>query len=261
MTRQAIGEGAEFVIWPESSTPFRFEDDRAGRRADSRRWRSRRACRSCSAAISSCAAADAPITFYNSAFLVRPGRHDRRRLPQDAPGAVRRVRAGQEACSSSRRRSSRRCRDFSAGEEATLLPVGGHLVSTAICYEVVYPDLVRALRRRRQRAADDDHQRRVVRPDVGAVPALRAGLDARDRGGPLSGALRQHRHQRHRRSVRARGRAHRHLSAGGRRRRGAVPDDVDASTRGTATSCAYASVAASTAARCARVAASSEPAV
>jgi apolipoprotein N-acyltransferase len=33
--------------------------------------------------------------------------------------------------------------DFSAGEEAALLPVGDHLVSTAICYEVVYPDLVR----------------------------------------------------------------------------------------------------------------------
>ena len=33
--------------------------------------------------------------------------------------------------------------DFSAGDEAALLPVGGHLISTAICYEVVYPDLVR----------------------------------------------------------------------------------------------------------------------
>ena len=27
MTRQAIGEGAEFVLWPESSTPFSFEED------------------------------------------------------------------------------------------------------------------------------------------------------------------------------------------------------------------------------------------
>jgi apolipoprotein N-acyltransferase len=33
--------------------------------------------------------------------------------------------------------------DFSAGDAATLLPVAGHLISTAICYEVVYPDLVR----------------------------------------------------------------------------------------------------------------------
>jgi apolipoprotein N-acyltransferase len=33
--------------------------------------------------------------------------------------------------------------DFSAGDEATLLPVNGHPVSTAICYEIVYPGLVR----------------------------------------------------------------------------------------------------------------------
>ena len=37
--------------------------------------------------------------------------------------------------------------DFSAGDAAVLLPVGGHLMSTAICYEIVYPDLVRQLRR------------------------------------------------------------------------------------------------------------------
>ena len=70
-------------------------------------------------------------------------RHDRRRLPQDAPGAVRRVRAAQAAAvlrgaagrSSvgllGRRRRRCCCRS------------DGHLVSTAICYEVVYPDLVR----------------------------------------------------------------------------------------------------------------------
>jgi apolipoprotein N-acyltransferase len=32
---------------------------------------------------------------------------------------------------------------FDAGEDATLLPVGGHWISVAICYEIVYPDLVR----------------------------------------------------------------------------------------------------------------------
>jgi apolipoprotein N-acyltransferase len=33
--------------------------------------------------------------------------------------------------------------DFSAGDAAVMLPVRGHLMSTAICYEIVYPDLVR----------------------------------------------------------------------------------------------------------------------
>jgi apolipoprotein N-acyltransferase len=34
-------------------------------------------------------------------------------------------------------------RGFDAGHEATLLPVASHQVSTAICYEIIYPDLVR----------------------------------------------------------------------------------------------------------------------
>jgi apolipoprotein N-acyltransferase len=33
--------------------------------------------------------------------------------------------------------------DFSAGEHAVVLPVRDHLISTSICYEIVYPDLVR----------------------------------------------------------------------------------------------------------------------
>jgi apolipoprotein N-acyltransferase len=33
--------------------------------------------------------------------------------------------------------------DFSAGDGAVLMPVDGHSISTAICYEIVYPDLVR----------------------------------------------------------------------------------------------------------------------
>jgi apolipoprotein N-acyltransferase len=33
--------------------------------------------------------------------------------------------------------------DFTPGRDAALLPVGDHLVSTAICYEIVYPGLVR----------------------------------------------------------------------------------------------------------------------
>ena len=60
------------------------------------------------------------------------------------------------------------------------------------------------VRRGRQRAADDDHQRRLVRSDLGAVSAFRASVDARHRKRPLSRARRQHRHQRHRRSVRTR---------------------------------------------------------
>ena len=34
-------------------------------------------------------------------------------------------------------------RGFDAGDELTLLPVGPHEISTPICYEIIYPDLVR----------------------------------------------------------------------------------------------------------------------
>ena len=34
-------------------------------------------------------------------------------------------------------------RGFDGGDQLTLLPVGSHEVSTAICYEIIYPDLVR----------------------------------------------------------------------------------------------------------------------
>lgn len=145
MTRQAIREGAEMVIWPESSLPYRFEDDPAAaaqvrtlaRQArvpilfgsDQIEWRTQNRQR-------------VPVRYFNSAFLVSP---------DGSTGGVYRkmhlVPFGEyvplkqifffaaplvEAVS-----------DFSAGDEAVLLPVNGHLISTAICYEIVYPDLVR----------------------------------------------------------------------------------------------------------------------
>ena len=142
MTRQAIRRGAGFVIWPESSTPFRFEDDPAaaaqvralaptGARADPLRQRSVRARRE-----------RAPTTFYNSAFLVRA---------DGTTGGVYRkmhlVPFGEyvplKRCSSSPRRWSRRCRTSRRARTPRCCRLADHLVSTAICYEVVYPDLVR----------------------------------------------------------------------------------------------------------------------
>jgi hypothetical protein len=74
-TREAIGRGAALVIWPESSTPFRFEEDSAGAAqirtlarqtgvsiifgSDHVEWRVAGASR-------------LPEKAFNSAFLVRP---------------------------------------------------------------------------------------------------------------------------------------------------------------------------------------------
>ena len=139
MTRQAIAGGAQFVIWPESSTPFYFEQDRAG--ADEIRAIARQS------GVPILVGSDQidpgpPTTYYNAAFLVR--------ADGSTGGVYRKIHLvpfGEyvplkrvfffaaplvEAVS-----------DFSAGSEAVLLPVRGHLVSTSICYEIVYPDLVR----------------------------------------------------------------------------------------------------------------------
>ena len=147
MSRQALGQGATFVIWPESSTPFYFEHDLL-RGASIRRL-----------------ATEAKATFllgsdqvepvrptpglprpeertYNAAFLVRP---------DGRVGAVYRkmhlVPFGEyvplqrllffvapivEAAS-----------NFVPGSEAVLLPVGTHRASTAICYEVIFASLMR----------------------------------------------------------------------------------------------------------------------
>ena len=92
MTRDVVRRGAQFVIWPESSTPFTFEERsrRASRRCAT--WRARSACRFCSAAIRSVAAV-ADAAHYNAAFQLDARRADGRGLPEDAPRAVRRVRS------------------------------------------------------------------------------------------------------------------------------------------------------------------------
>jgi apolipoprotein N-acyltransferase len=145
MTRQAIREGAEMVIWPESSLPYRFEDDPAAaaqvrtlaRQAhvpilfgsDQIEWRTQGNQR-------------VPVRYFNSAFLVSPdgrtgGVYRKMHLvPFGEYVPLKRIfffaAPLVEAVS-----------DFSAGDEAVLLPVNGHPISTAICYEIVYPALVR----------------------------------------------------------------------------------------------------------------------
>lgn len=145
-TRQVIGAGAELVAWPESATPFMFEEDALGAErvrtlarqaripillgSDQIEWRSSNGRR-------------VPDRSYNSAFLIEPTGQTagvyrkihlvpfgeyvplRRWLFFAAP-LVAAIGSG-----------------FAAGDDATLLPLGTHRISVAICYEIVYPSLIR----------------------------------------------------------------------------------------------------------------------
>ena len=145
MTRQAIAQGAQFVVWPESSTPFYFEEDLGGADmvrniartshvpillgSDQIEWHVEGNRRTAS-------------KYYNSAFLVRAdgttaGSYRKMHLVpfgEYVPLKELLFFAGPlvEAVG-----------PFSAGSDPALLPVAGHRISVAICYEVVYPALIR----------------------------------------------------------------------------------------------------------------------
>jgi len=138
LSQQAVQNGAQFLLWPESSTPFYFEDDLGGGLV-------RGMVRTLGVPLllgsDEMEPGDPPRNF-NSAFMLDPA---------GATAAVYRkihlVPFGEyvpfqhllffvgplvEAVSA-----------FSAGTSVTMLPVEGHMVSTAICYEVTYPSLQR----------------------------------------------------------------------------------------------------------------------
>jgi apolipoprotein N-acyltransferase len=146
MTRQALASGATFIIWPESSTPFYFEHDLL-RGAVIRRLASEAKATLLIGSdqvepVRAEARKEPAQRLYNAAFLVRP---------DGQVGAVYRkmhlVPFGEyvpaqrllffvgplvESVSS-----------FDPGTDPVMLPVGTHLASTAICYEVIYGSLMR----------------------------------------------------------------------------------------------------------------------
>ncbi len=146
MTRQAVEQGATFVIWPESAFPVLFSEDLRGHQV-------RRLARETGATlligsdqierVRRDATTDAlDDRLFNAAYLVKP---------DGSIGAVYRkmhlVPFGEyvplqrllffvapivEAVS-----------NFTPGDSRVLLPVGDARVSTAICYEVIFGSLIR----------------------------------------------------------------------------------------------------------------------
>lgn len=139
MTQRAIAEGAQVVLWPESSTPFYFQENKP----DAEQVRA--IARDSKVPIlvgSDEIVHGSPTKYYNAAFLVGPDGTDRgtyRKMHLVPFGEYVPMKSVLffaaplvEAVS-----------DFTAGDAISLLPVLGRFISTSICYEIVYPDLVR----------------------------------------------------------------------------------------------------------------------
>ena len=139
MSRQAADGGARLVIWPEASIPFTFDDDREG--SEQIRQLARETGADLLIGGTQTELAASP-KYYNAAFLVnREGEtaavyHKIHLVPFGEYVPLRRALFFVSPLVET-------VADFSPGTVPVMLPVGDHLVSTAICYEVIYPGLVR----------------------------------------------------------------------------------------------------------------------
>jgi apolipoprotein N-acyltransferase len=139
MTRLATRLGASLVVWPESSTPFLYQEDPVGAN------QLRSLARSTHAAIlfgSDQIERGTPRKYYNAAFFV------------DANGADAGVYRKMHLVPFGEYVPFKRVfffaaplveavADFSPGQTPTVFAFGPHRLSTAICYEIVYGSLVR----------------------------------------------------------------------------------------------------------------------
>ncbi|MEQ1574972.1 MAG: apolipoprotein N-acyltransferase [Vicinamibacterales bacterium] len=143
MTRDAVRRGAQYVLWPESATPFMFEEDDAGEAAV------RDLAREMgvpilfgSDQVERVSGPPAAIRMYNAAFLLEPSGNTRavyRKIHLVPFGEF--IPGKQLLSFVSPLVQS--LGEFAPGTAMVMLPVNGHLTSTAICYEVVYPSLIR----------------------------------------------------------------------------------------------------------------------
>jgi apolipoprotein N-acyltransferase len=138
LSKQAAANGAQLLMWPESATPFYFEEDPTGGVV-----RGLARGLGLPLLLGSDEIEDAtPPRTYNAAFML-----DTHGSTAAVYRKIQLVPFGEyvpfqrvlffvgplvEAVSA-----------FSRGTRVTMLPVDGHMISTAICYEVTYPALAR----------------------------------------------------------------------------------------------------------------------
>jgi apolipoprotein N-acyltransferase len=138
LTREAAAKGAELVIWPESSTPFPFLDDKAG----GERIRALVRETGIELLLGSDQVDHATKAYYNAAFLVRKdgnvsGVYQKMHLVpfgEFVPLQQLLFFVGPLV---------EQVGGFTPGRDMVMLPTRHGPISTAICYEIVFPRLVR----------------------------------------------------------------------------------------------------------------------
>ncbi len=139
MTRDAVRRGAEYVLWPESSTPFTFGHDAVGEAA------LRALAREVGVPIlfgSDQIVAEPELRQYNAAFLLNPDGETvavYRKIHLVPFGEFIPLQEWLTFVAP----LVKRYLPFNPGDKVVILPVNGHPTSTAICYEVVFPSLMR----------------------------------------------------------------------------------------------------------------------
>lgn len=148
MTREAIGRGAQFILWPESATPLPYEQDLAGGE------RIRRLAREAHITLLigsdqvepvRPSATKPEVRSYNAAYLIRPDGvtaaiyRKIHLVPFGEYVPFGRILSFVGPIIS----AVGEMNPFYPGTQAVVLPVAGHSASTAICYEVIYSSLIR----------------------------------------------------------------------------------------------------------------------
>ncbi|HUU35321.1 MAG TPA: apolipoprotein N-acyltransferase [Vicinamibacterales bacterium] len=139
MTRESAAAGADVILWPESSTQYFFNEDPV----------------SAGAVRALVRDLGVPLLFGTDEIeRATPDRYYNSAMMLDPTGAVAAVYRKIQLVPFGEYVPLRRLlffvqplveavSDFTPGERVTMLPVGEHMASTAICYEIVYPHLMR----------------------------------------------------------------------------------------------------------------------
>ena len=139
LSRQSAAAGARLIVWPESATPFSFEDHPDGDAV-------RQLARDTGAHLlfgSTQSRRDPVPRVFNAAFVLRPDGETAAVYQK-----MHLVPFGEYVPFRSvlffARPLVESVVDFSPGTSPVILAVGVHRVSTAICYEIIYPGLARS---------------------------------------------------------------------------------------------------------------------